>query len=194
MKKDNILGVVVMGCGLLLALSVFLPYVTLFSESISLWKTEDSSRFIYILLGLFVIALYLINKKTEMAYLASGYGFFTTIVQIISLEGFDGLAIGFYLILLSSLAIGVITFLYDESKADALINLSVNKQVTNQPVVNQTINPVNMQPVMQPQGTVNPNMQSQTMENPTMQVQEQPKPLGYDPMTGAPIYSDQNNN
>lgn len=135
MKKDNILGIVVMGCGLLLALSVFLPYISFFSTTMSLWKLEDPSRFMYILLGLFVIALFLLNKKTEMAYLVSGYGTFTAIAQIISLEGLDGLSIGFYLILLVSIVIGVITFIYDETKADALINF--NKRSNNHPVTEE---------------------------------------------------------
>lgn len=184
MKKDNIFGIVAMGCGLLLIISIFLPYVTYYSTSVSLWKMEDSSRFLYILLGLFVIVLYLINKKTEMSYLAVGYGAFTSISNIIAIEGLEGLSIGFYLILLSSIAIGVMTFLYNEEKADALINLSVsvNKPVVsnpqmnyNQPINNQMMN--NPQPVMnQPQPTI------------------QQTPLRFDPMTGNPISQDQNNN
>lgn len=143
MKKDNILGIVVMGCGLLLILCVFLPYISYFSTSMSLWKAEDSSRIMYILLGLLVMVLYLINKKTELAYLAAGYGTFTSLAQIISLEGLSGLSIGFYLILICSIAIGVITFLYNEKEADALINLSVSN---NKPVTSNQ-NMVNMQPI-----------------------------------------------
>lgn len=185
MKKDNILGIVVMGCGLLLVLSVFLPYISYFSTSMSLWKTEDSSRIMYILLGVFVIVLYLINKKTEMAYLTAGYGTFTSLAQIVSLEGIEGLSIGFYLILICSIAIGVITFLYDEKDADALINLSVsvNKTINNnqntQAINNVDINiPVVNQPI--------PNVVSNQVE--------QSKPVSFDPMTGEQIYSNQNNN
>lgn len=176
MKKDNIFSIISMGCGLLIILSVFLPYVSYFSSSASLWKMEDSSRFIYILLGLLVIALYLINKKTELSYLTVGYGFFSTLSTIISNEGFENLSIGFYFILLSTMAIGVFTFLYDETKADALINLSVtvNKPVVNNGMVNNQVN------------TINNNVQPQ--------VQLEPKIVSYDPMTGQPIYSNQNNN
>ena len=197
MKKDNILGVVVMGCGLLLALSVFLPYISSFSITISLWDLEDGSRFMYILLGVFVIVLYLINKKTEMAYLTVGYGVFNAITQIISLEGLEGLSVGFYLILLSSLTIGVITFLYDEEKADALIHLSVkvSKSIATQTVYNQSIN--NNQ-INSGQAVTQMNTQSITQPlqgvMPQPQVQEQPKPMGFDPMTGQPIYPNQNNN
>ena len=185
MKKDNILGIVVMGCGLLLVLSVFLPYISYFSTSMSLWKAEDSSRIMYILLGLFVIALYLINKKTEMAYLTAGYGVFTSLAQIISLEGLEGLSIGFYLILMCSIAIGVITFLYDEKEADALINLSVS---VNKPVVNnqnmQTMNNVG----------INTPIVSDPVPNVVSNGVEQPRPVKFDPMTGEPIYSNENNN
>lgn len=180
MKKDNIFGIVIIACGLLIILSVFLPYVTYYSTSISLWKLESASRIIYILLGLFVIALYLLNKKTEMSYLAAGYGAFTAIETIIDLEGIEGLSIAFYLILLSSIAIGVLTFLYNEKEADALINLSVsvNRSTVNNQVINQ------YQQVNQPQ----PMMNGSQM-NPILQQQ----PVRFDPMTGQPI-NNQNNN
>lgn len=190
MKKDNIFGIVTMGCGLLILVSVFLPYVTYYSNSASLWKMEDSSRFIYIILGLLVIFVYLINKKTELSYLTVGYGLFTTISNIISIGGFEGLSIGFYLILLSSLTIGILTFLYNEEEADALINLSVsvNKPVMNNQNMNTNI--VNNNMMMNNQN-VNNNMMNTNMNN---QEQMQPQITGYDPMTGEPIYSNQNNN
>ena len=185
MKKDNIFSIVAMGCGLLVILSVFLPYISYFSTSMSLWKAEDSSRIMYILLGLFVIVLYLINKKTEMAYLTAGYGVFTSIAQIISLESLEGLSIGFYLILMCSIAIGVITFLYDEKEADALINLSVS---VNKPVINnqnmQTMNNVG----------INTQITNQPIQNNVPNQVEQPKPVRFDPMTGEAIYSNENNN
>lgn len=194
MKKDNILGIVVMGCGLLLALSVFLPYISYYSNSISLWKAEDPSRIFYILLGLFVIVLYLINKKTQMSYLTAGYAFFNTVSQIISNEGFAGLSIGFYLILLTSLAIGVITFLYNEGNADALINLSVkvNKNMMNQPMYNQQMN--NQQMNNQPMYNQQMNNQPMPVQPSNPQIQEQPQAMSFDPMTGQPIYYDQKNN
>ena len=190
MKKDNIFGIVTMSCGLLIIISVFLPYVTYYSNSASLWNIEDSSRFIYILLGLLVIFVYLINKKTELSYLTVGYGLFTTISNIISIEGFEGLSIGFYLILLSSLTIGILTFLYNEEEADALINLSVS---VNKPVMN------NQQQMMSGQQMMNNQMNNQAMNNNSMNnfqqpVQSQPQITGYEPMTGEPVYSNQNNN
>lgn len=121
MKKDNILGIIIMTLGLLLIVSVFLPYANQFSVTTSLWNILSSSRLIYIFLGVFVIVLYLFNKKTELAYLATGYGFFSSISVIIEKGGFSGLSIGFYLILISSIVIGVLTLLYNEKKADALI-------------------------------------------------------------------------
>jgi len=121
MKKNNILGIIIMTFGLLLAAGVFLPYANQFSVTSSLWNILSSSRLIYIFLGIFVIVLYLVNKKTELSYLAVGYGFFHSISIIIEKGGFSGLSVGFYLILISSIVIGVLTFLYNEKEADALI-------------------------------------------------------------------------
>lgn len=122
MKKDNILGIIIITFGLLLIVGVFLPYANQFSVTSSLWNILSSSRLIYIFLGIFVIVVYLFNKKTELAYLAAGYGFFNSISIIIEKGGFSGLSVGFYLILISSIVIGVLTLMYNEKKADALID------------------------------------------------------------------------
>jgi len=195
MKKDNIFSIVAMGCGLLIILSVFLPYISYYGDTISLWKSENSDRVLYIILGLLVIVMYLINKKTELSYLTVGFGFFNSISNIIALDGFKGLSIGFYLILLSSLAIGIMTFLYDEKNAIALINLSIN---VNKPMMNNQMN-YNQQPMMNNQMNYNqqPMMNNQMNYNQQpIQTPVQPEPVvtGYDPMTGAPIYSNINNN
>ena len=184
MKKDNILGITVMGCGLLLTLSVFLPFVSYYSTSLSLWKMEDPSGIIYMLLGVFVIALYLINKKTELSYLVSGYGVFTCITNIVSNQGLEGLSVAFYLILMSSIAIGVITFLYDEEDADSLINLSssVNTHVENDQ------NVVNQQPTNN--DSINTPLFNESIPN---QV-EQPRIIKFDPVTGEPVYLNKDNN
>ena len=178
MNKNKIFGFVAMGAALILIISVFLPYISMFSISSSLWKAEDPSRVLMILLGLFVIVLYLINKKTEMSYITAGFGTFYSIAMIISAEGLEYFAIGFYLMILSSLTIGVMTFLYDESKSSSIINLSVNKN--NQPVNTN-------QPSMQ---------QQQNIAQPVVNQPEEPQQTitGYDPNTGNPIYSNQNNN
>ncbi len=164
MNKNKIFGYVAIGAAALLVLSLFLPYVSIFSISRSLWKAEDPSRVVLLLLSLFVIVLYLINKKTEMSYITAGFGTFYQICMIIQSEGLEYFSIGFYLMLLASITIGVMTFLYDEKKSHAIINLSFNKG-----------NTVNLQPT-----------QSQNNN----QVQQQI--VGYDQNTGNPIYSNNN--
>ena len=178
MKKDNILSIIAIGCGLLLILAVFLPYVTHYDQTFSLWRAEAASRFIYIILGILVMFVYIINKKTSMSYLAAGYGVFASIEHIITNKGFEGVSIAFYLILLSSLAITIITFIYDESKSDEIISFnknegeeSLNNIEQEQPIILET-------PVMPVEETI---------------VQEQ-KPISFDPNTGEPIYHNQNNN
>ncbi len=183
MNKNRIFGFVAIGTAVLLIVSLFLPYVSAFSISRSLWKGEDPSRVILLLLSLFVIVLYLINKKTEMSYITSGFGTFYLICMIIQNEGLEYFSIGFYLILLSSITIGVMTFLYNEKESHAIINLSFNKG-----------NTVNLQPVYQTQNNVDSQVQYQNVQqqnNFNNQVQQQI--VGYDPNTGNPIYSNNNN-
>lgn len=123
MKKNNLISIISMSCGLITVISVFLPYVIHYGETISLWKLENPSRFMYILLGLLVVVLYLINKKTEIAYLMAGYGIFTEIGTIVSNGGFSGLTIGFYLILITSVLLAILTFIYNDSIENELENL-----------------------------------------------------------------------
>lgn len=186
MEKNKIFGFVNMGAALLLIISVFLPYVSVFSISKSLWSAEDPSRILLILLGIFVIALYLFNKKTEMSYITAGFGTFYAVAMVISAEGLDYFSIGFYTLILSSLTIGVMTFLYDESKVTPIINLSGNAK-------NKISNPqMNYQQPINPQQVVNNVQQVSPQQAVNSQPVEQPKIVGYDPNTGAPIYSNQN--
>lgn len=131
MKKDNVLSIIAMCSGLLIILSVFLPYVTLYSTSISLWESVASTRFIYIFLGCLVIGLYLLNIKTKMSYLTVGFAFFDSISTIISMNGFNDFSIGFYLILICSIVICIVTFLYEEKNALAIIPIFEKKEETN---------------------------------------------------------------
>lgn len=133
--KNKIFGYVCMGCGLLLVLSVFLPYVSVYSVTKSLWSSESSSRIIYILCGIGVLALYVLNKKTEISYLLAGHILLSAIETVIANEGLEYLSVAFYFLLLASCAIIVCTYLYDESKGTALINLSANR------MPNMTYNP-----------------------------------------------------
>ena len=121
MKRDNVFNIIAIAAALLMILSVFLPYVTHYSTSLSLWKMEDPSRYIYLFLGVMVIVFYLVNMKTELSYLAVGFSLFTSVSKIIAIGGFNGLSIGFYLILASSIIILLITFLYNENESIPLI-------------------------------------------------------------------------
>ena len=122
MKKNNLINIISMSCGLITIISVFLPYAIHYGETISLWKLENPSRFMYILLGLLVVVLYLINKKTEITYLMAGYGLFTEIGTIVSNGGFSGLTVGFYLILISSILVAILTFIYNDDTENELEN------------------------------------------------------------------------
>ena len=126
MSKNKIFGFIAMGSAALLIISMFLPFVSAFSASSSYWKADDGSRVLILLLCLGVAALYVINKKTELAYLVGGFAFFHLITYAIAAEGLDYFAIGYYLMLLSAATMCVMTFLYKEEEGQALLNLNVN--------------------------------------------------------------------
>ena len=184
MKKNQIYSYVIMGCALIAALGVFLPYVSAFGNSISLWKSEDPARVPLILFCLIPIVVHLINKKTEFSYVTFGGLFLHSLYLCVANKGLDNFSIGFYLIILSSIAIGVLTFLYDEKDGRAIINLSINKQVANiyqQPQVQ----PTQMQ---QPVSFNQPNQFTNQYQQPV-----QPQQPNFDPQTGQPLNNNQNN-
>ena len=149
--KNKIFSYVGMGAGALMLISVFLPFLSGMGTSLSLWSIPAPSRFLFIFLGLAVAALFVLNKKTELTYLAAGYGFFSSFQFIIAYEGLSDFSIGFYLMLLASISMFVAAYLYDESKGVALLDLSNIKIGANngqaQPVQPQ-VQPV--QPQVQP--------------------------------------------
>ena len=61
MKKNNLISIISMSCGLITMISVFLPYVIHYGETTSLWKLENPSRFMYIILGILVVIVCLIT-------------------------------------------------------------------------------------------------------------------------------------
>ena len=129
--KNKIFGYVCMGCGLLILLSVFLSYVSVYGISKSIWSLKSATRIIFILCGLGVFALYFFNKKTELSYLFAGHILLSVLESIINNEGLDYFAIAFYLLFLASCAIVVCTFLYDESNGTSLLDLLTSRSNNN---------------------------------------------------------------
>ena len=199
MDKNKIFSYVAIGCALLAILGIFLPYYSVFGQTISLWKAESPSRVLTIIFSLIVIVVYLFNKKTELSYLTSGALLFFNLTIAISNEGLDNLTIGFYIIMLSSIAIGVLTFLYNEKEGSAIINLNSNKQINQyQPVQPQPIAQPLEQPVQQPiaQPVVQPTVQQPVEQHVEPQVQntvEQTQTLNFNSETGAPLNNNENN-
>ena len=169
--KNKILSYIGMGSGALMIICVFLPYVSMYSKSLSLWSAESGNRVLLILAGLAVAAAYLFNKKTDLTYAVAGYGILDSITKMISNEGLNDLSIGFYLLLLVSIAMFVAAYLYDESKGVALINLTTNKSAFQ----NQTAQPVQPQ-YAQPNQFAQPAPQPEPMAQP-MYAQPQPEPV-----------------
>ena len=166
MNKNKIFGFVAMGAALLLIISLFLPFVSYSSISQSLWKMKEGSRVLILLLSLVVIALYLFNKKTELSYITAGFVLFHMITIVIEAKGLEYLSVGFYFMVIASIAIGVVTFLYNEKEVTPLINLSfANMKNTVQTPNPQQPNMVGYNQNINNQNYVNPNNNNQNYPN-----------------------------
>ena len=128
--KNKIYSYMGIGSGAIMILCVFLPYISAYSTSVSMWSAKAGSRFLFILIGLAVIAAYLFNKETKLTYMACGYGLFYSLEKLFGNGGFNNLSVAFYLLFIASIAMTVAVFLYDEAKGSALINLTVTKAPT----------------------------------------------------------------
>lgn len=126
MSKNRIFGFIAMGSAVLFIISMFLPFISMFSMSQSYWKINDGSRVLMLLLCICTVVLYVLNKKTELSYLTVGFTLFHLLTYAISAGGLEYFSIGFYLMFLCSIAMGVMTFLYKEKDGQALLNLNVN--------------------------------------------------------------------
>lgn len=138
MNKNMIFKILGIVGGLLIVISLFLPYVSVTGFSQSLWKTYMENKQIYLAIiimvfGVLPIVLYLINRKIEFSFMSVGAIGFFVIIQLIdalSGEAFDSLSFGFYSLLIGTILIAVSTFVLDRnSKINVLseqINLASN--------------------------------------------------------------------
>ena len=185
MKKNEIFRFAIVIGGVLAIVSLFLPFMSAFSISKSLWDLLESSSYeAYIIIGFSIIAIVLplINKKVELSYLSSGAIFAISIMYTISsieTEVFSYLGVGYYLLFLSGIIIAVSTYLFSYLKSeDKSIKVdSVNNNFNQIPLtpeissVNLSNNSFGMPQVdsiqNQPSSSFNPTVQSQVQEAPS---------------------------
>ena len=144
MNKSLLLKILGILGGLFVVVGLFIPYVKVTGFSQSLWQTYVENKQIYLaiiimIFGLLPIILFLINKKTEFSYTSVGaLGFFLIIqiVDTVSNNTFNTLSFGFYVMLIGTILIGVITLLLDKK---GKVNV-LNEQIA--PISNNISDPI----------------------------------------------------
>lgn len=165
MDKAQIFKFVGLGAGVAVALSAFLPYISIWGVSASVWDNGKLSAIILALFGVVAALTYFFGKAKRFSMLAGGAAAWYALTMFESAEwGFDGLAFGFWLMLLGGIALVVVGVLENMDEIKSLFG-TLNPATPSAPVVPQAPQ-VPVQPVapVAPQApaapTVEPVVQS----------------------------------
>lgn len=174
MKRSRIFGFIAIIFVILFIVSIFVPFYSSdynFYEY-SLWSGEHTSRIPFIVSGILMFLIFLVNIRTELAYLFSGFGFFFCLDQIIGVSdsyyGMEIFGAGFYLLFISSIIIIVLTFIMNFKVFSVKIG-SKKEVVTSN----------DYQPVKK--------YVQETVAVPTIEIEKNEEIVGYHPKTGKPI-------
>lgn len=197
MKRSRIFGFVGIVFAILLIVSLFVPY---FSEDFvpgSIWESSEYVRIPLLISYIAIIIVLLINIRTDICNFFTGFPFFYSIIYMIragdSDYGFEIFGVGFWLMFISSLLLAILVFVMNFKVFDKKIG--ANKNSSNYGYGNYNAGSVgNFVPQNPNPGNVqgkivgyNPMTGEPIYEQ--VAVRER-KILRYDPMTGEPIYED----
>lgn len=117
MDKNAIMKWIGFGCGIAMAVSTLLPWVSVWGISANLFDGSALFAIIMILLGAIASVTYFFGKAKRFALIGGGGAFVLTLQMVI--EGSEGAAIGFWLMFLSGLALIVLAVIenLDEIKS-----------------------------------------------------------------------------
>lgn len=117
MDKNAIMKWIGFGCGIAMAVSTLLPWVSVWGISANLFDGSALFAIIMILLGAIASVTYFFGKAKRFALIGGGGAFVLTLQMVI--EGSEGAAIGFWLMFLSGLALIVLSIIenLDEIKS-----------------------------------------------------------------------------
>lgn len=140
MKKSRIFGFVAILFVIIFIVSLFVPYYSSSYGDYSLWSGESPMRIPFLIGGILMLLIFLINIRTEITYLFSGGSFFFCINQIMTITdtsyySMSIFGVGFWLLFISSIVIIILTFIMNfkvfDSKigSNKVVAASVNYQL-----------------------------------------------------------------
>lgn len=164
MEKNDIMKWIGVGCGLAIVLAAFIPYMSVsifgYTESASIWDRSKLSAIILALFGLIAAVTYFFGKGKGFSMLSAGASFWYSMTLFATADfKFDGLALGFWLMLLGGTALLVVNVLENIDELKLLVGSASNVVPKNSvaPVASAPVTPVAapVQPVV-PQAPVQP--------------------------------------
>ncbi|MDO4963605.1 MAG: hypothetical protein Q4E75_05900, partial [bacterium] len=131
----------------LIIVSVFLPYVSALGYTKSLWQVHDAASSLYLpiiilVFGVLATILFMINIKTEFAYMSAGAILFYVVVEgvdIINQEMLGNMGLGYYLLLVGAIGVGLFAFLSnlkDRNNNSSIVSNDVNNFNNNNAISN----------------------------------------------------------
>jgi len=141
----------------LIAVSVFLPYVSVTGYSESLWQIYKVINTLYlpimiIIFGVIGVIFFALNVKTEFAYTSAGAVLFFVVMQtfdVVNQGTFNSLSVGYYFLTIGSISTGVMAFLCNLNTRNSKKIAMENTSIINSPQLNQVNN---MNQGIQPEG------------------------------------------
>ena len=132
----------------LIAVSVFLPYVSVTGYSESLWEIYKVINTLYlpimiIIFGVIGVIFFALNIKTEFAYTSAGAVLFFVVMQtfdVVNQGTFNTLSVGYYFLALGSISTGVMAFLCNLNTKKQKKTVIENTSNINPPQLNQVNN------------------------------------------------------
>lgn len=162
MNKKLIFRILGSVAAAMIVVSVFLPFISRSGYSSSLWENYKSIDSLYlpimlIVFGVIALVPFLINKKTEFAYMSTGAVLFFVIMTTIDISNqkmFNYLSIGYYLLFIGAILTGVMTFLTNVSSKNKKVISETTTASSSEPSVLEQIDrlynsPQDIEPVQQ---------------------------------------------
>ncbi len=114
LDKNNVKKIIGMVCGILLILSVFLPYVSIrflgSTSHVSIMNATDTTLFkiVFLILSVIPIVTFFFQKAKRLSYLTSGFVLSFVINTLDSADGLKNLSFGFYFMVIASIGLLVL--------------------------------------------------------------------------------------
>lgn len=119
MDKENVKKIIGMVCGLLLILSVFLPYISMrflgSTSHISIMSASDTTLFkvVFLIFAVIPIITFFFQKAKRLSYLTAGFVLSFVINTLDAADGLKTLSFGFYFMFIASIGLLVLCIMED---------------------------------------------------------------------------------